>query len=145
MFKLIPMALIGLISFVAPTIAADKLYGSETVQVVTSIYDADTFRVDIKGWPPIIGKHVPIRANGFDAPEMRGKCQKEKDQARLAKQLTVQTLRDAKVIELRNMKRGKYFRVIADVYVDGKSLKDIQVKSGLSRLYSGGKRLSWCD
>lgn len=47
---------------------------------------------------------------------MKGKCQKEKDLARLAKQFTVFKLRGAKVIELRNMQRGKYFRIVADVY-----------------------------
>ncbi|QIZ78059.1 thermonuclease family protein [Ferrimonas lipolytica] len=126
-------------------LASEKNYGIATVSEVTSIYDADTFRVSINGWPPIIGERISIRANGFDAPEIRGKCESEKIAARQAKQLTVELLRGAKVIELRNMKRGKYFRIVADVYLDGKPLADIQIRSGLSRPYSGGKRLSWCE
>ena len=105
-----------------------KNYGNVTVSEVTSIYDADTFRVNIKDWPPLIGEHVPIRVNGVDAPEIRGKCDSEKKGARLAKQFTVGKLRNAKTIELRNMQRGKYFRIIADVYIDGKNLTELLIK-----------------
>jgi len=37
-----------MVSFVQ---AADKRFGHVMVSEVTSIYDADTFRVNIKGWP----------------------------------------------------------------------------------------------
>ena len=120
-------------------------YGSVFVSEVTSIYDADTFRVNIKGYPPLIGERVPIRVNGVDAPEIRGKCDSEKKRARLAKQFTVDKLRNASTIELRNMKRGKYFRIIADVYVDGKSLTELLITAKHARTYDGGSRAGWCD
>jgi endonuclease YncB( thermonuclease family) len=47
-----------------------------------------------------------------------GKCDKEKQLARKAKQFPVEHLRTAKSITLKNIKRGKYFRLIADVYFD---------------------------
>jgi len=125
--------------------AKSKNYGNVFVSEVRSIYDADTFRVSIDGWQDIIGESMPIRVNGIDAAEMRGKCQKEKDMARAAKKATVAMLRGAKRIELRNMKRGKYFRIIADVYVDGKNLGEALVARGLAREYYGGKRRGWCD
>ena len=119
-----------------------KDYGNATVSEVTSIYDADTFRVNLSGYRPIIGERV--RVLGVDAPEIRGKCQSEKIKAREAKQYTVQALRSAKAIELRNIQRGKYFRILADVYVDGKNLADGLIKAGHARSYDGGKRLGWC-
>jgi len=82
--------------------AAEKEYGNVIVKEVTSIYDADTFRVNIEGWPDIVGKHVSIKVLGVDAPELRGKCKPEKVAARKAKQHTVELLRPGKVIELRN-------------------------------------------
>lgn len=112
---------------------------------VTSIYDADTFRVNIESYPPIIGQRVPIRVLGVDAAEIRGKCESEKVKARAAKQFTVEELRSAKVIELRNIQRGKYFRILADVYIDGNNLADGLINAGHAREYDGGKRLSWCD
>ena len=119
-------------------------YSSAIVKEVTSIYDADTFRVNIEGWPAIIGNHVPIRVLGVDAPELRGKCEFEKVAARKAKQHTVALLRSAKVIKLTNMKRGKYFRILSNVLVDGKSLADSLISHGLARSYAGGKRGGWC-
>ncbi len=124
----------------------DKTYGCIVVTEVTSIYDGDTFRVNIDGYPALIGSRMGIRVNGIDTPEMRGKCQKEKALARDAKQFTVAHLRAAKTIELRNMKRGKYFRVVADVYVDGKNLGKMLIDQGLAVVYDGGhKAKDWCQ
>ena len=90
---------------ISPSLHA-KEYGNITVKEVTSIYDADTFRVNIEGYPSIVGERIPVRVLGVDAPELRGKCESEKIKARVAKQFTVQALRSAKTIELRNMQRG---------------------------------------
>jgi len=123
--------------------AAPKEYGNVIIQEVTTIYDADTFRANITGWPDIIGSHVSIRALGVDAPEIRGKCQSEKKEARKAKKHTVALLRAGKVIELRNIKRGKYFRILAEVFIDGNSLSESLISNNLARSYDGGKRESW--
>jgi endonuclease YncB( thermonuclease family) len=124
----------------------NKDYGSVIVSEVTSIYDGDTFRVNIEGLHDLIGHRIGIRVNGIDTPEMRGKCQKEKELARKAKQYTVSALRGAKKIELRNMKRGKYFRIVADVYVDGKNLTDGLIEAKLGVPYdSGTKAKDWCE
>lgn len=124
----------------------DKNHGDFTVSEVTSIYDGDTFRANIKGLHSLIGERIGIRVAGVDTPEIRGKCKREKDLARQAKQVTVEALRSANVIELRNTKRGKYFRIVADVFVDGKSLTDVLISSGLGVAYNGGtKAKNWCN
>ncbi|MCW8831420.1 MAG: thermonuclease family protein [Gammaproteobacteria bacterium] len=82
--------------------------------------------------------------NGVDAAEIRGKCESEKIAAKKAKQFTVNALRSAKVVELRSIKRGKYFRILADVYVDGLNIAEALIRSGNARPYHGGKRLEWC-
>ncbi len=128
-----------------PAFGKPKTFGNIIVDEVVSIYDADTFKINIKSWPDIVGYRMSIRLNGVDAPEMRGKCQEEKQQARKAKKITVEFLRSSKVVELRNMRRGKYFRILADVYGDGKSLAKALIQSGLVRKYSGGSRRGWCD
>lgn len=120
-------------------------YGNVTVTEISSIYDADTFSATIDGWPDIIGKRISVRVLGVDAPELRAKCESEKIAARKAKKHTVGLLRSAQVVELRNIKRGKYFRILADVYIDNKSLGDSLVLNGFARKYDGGKRLGWCD
>jgi len=124
---------------------SNKNFGSVTVSEVTSIYDGDTFRANIAEYPEIIGYRMGIRVNGIDTPEMRGKCKQEKTLARKAKQFSVAKLRAAKVIELKNMKRGKYFRIVADVYVDGENLGQMLIAEDLAVPYNGGhKGKDWC-
>ena len=124
---------------------SNKNYGSVVVSEVTSIYDGDTFRANIKAYPELIGYRMGVRINGIDTPEMRGKCLKEKRLAQKAKQFSVEKLRGAKKIELRNMKRGKYFRIVADVYVDGKNLGSMLIDQELAVVYDGGhKAKDWC-
>lgn len=124
---------------------AAKEYGSLIVTEVRSIYDGDSFKVNIEGLHPIIGQSIGIRVNGVDTPEMRSKCKEEKLKARQAKKHTVAFLRQAKVIELRNIQRDKYFRIVADVYADDKSLAESLINKGLGVQYYGGKKRKWCS
>ena len=44
------------------------------------------------------------------------------------------------------MKRGKYFRIAADVIVDGEDLGDMLVEAGMAVRYNGGKKNArWCE
>lgn len=146
MMSRLHLVLLSLLTLFSTQVSADNnIYISQVdISEITSIYDADTFRANIAGWPEIVGKRMSIRINGVDAPEIRGKCQAEKIAARKAKQHTVSMLRNAKRIELRNVKRGKYFRLLADVYADGRSVASELITAGLARPYAGGTRGGWC-
>jgi endonuclease YncB( thermonuclease family) len=120
-------------------------YGTVIVSKVINVYDGDTFRVNIDSLPPIVGKNIPIRVNGVDTPEIRGKCQYEKDLALEARDFVRVKLSNAKEIKLTNLQRGKYFRVVANVLVDGVSLEQELLDNKLAYEYSGGKKLSWCE
>ena len=119
-------------------------YGTVTVSKVISVYDGDTFRVNIASLPPIVGKNIAIRVNGVDTPEIRGKCQYEKNLALKARDFVRGKLANAKEIKLTNLQRGKYFRVIANVLVDGVSLERELLDNKLAYKYTGGKKLNWC-
>jgi endonuclease YncB( thermonuclease family) len=125
-------------------VQAAPQYGTVTVSKVISVYDGDTFRVNIDSLPPIVGKNIPIRVNGVDTPEIRGKCQYEKDLALKARDFVRSKLANAKEIKLTNLQRGKYFRVVANVLVDGVSLEQELLDNKLAYSYDGGKKLSWC-
>ncbi|KGJ97663.1 thermonuclease family protein [Colwellia psychrerythraea] len=142
-FTLLLAALLAIQSFSIS--AKNNSYGNATVAEITSIYDGDTFRANIEGFPTIVGEHMSIRINGIDTPELRGKCPKEKAQAKLAKQFTVKHLRGAKRITLKNIKRGKYFRLIADVYVDGLNLAEQLIKYNHATEYHGKTKKNWCS
>ncbi len=120
-------------------------FGDVQISRVVSVYDGDTFRVDIDHWPALVGKNAPIRVKQVDTPEMRGKCALEKNMAKQAKRFTLQLLAKATEIELINIERGKYFRVLADVYIDDQSLAELLIANHLARPYAGGKRRGWCE
>ena len=121
-------------------------YGNALIEEVTSIYDGDTFRVNIKGYPKIIGHKMAIRLANVDTPEIKAKCTQERLLARKAKQFTVNFIRNAKVLELKNMKKDKYFRIVAELHSnDNKSLATELIRNNLAVPYFGGKKSkNWC-
>ncbi|MBT4731763.1 thermonuclease family protein [Candidatus Woesearchaeota archaeon] len=139
--KLLPIFVVLALSISAN---AKPQYGSLSVSKVNSVYDGDTFRVDIDVLPPIIGKNIAIRVNGVDTPEIRGKCQYENNLALEARDFVRDKLSNAKEIKLTNLQRGKYFRVVANVMVDGVSLERELLDNKLAYEYYGGKKLNWC-
>jgi micrococcal nuclease len=137
---LIPTLCFGIFS-----VQAAPEYGTVTVSKIISVYDGDTFRVDVDSLPPIVGKNIPIRLNGVDTPEIQGKCQYEKDLALKARDFVRNKLANAKEVKLTKLQRGKYFRVVADVMIDGVSLERELLENELAYKYTGGKKSSWCD
>jgi micrococcal nuclease len=124
-------------------LASEKLYGDATNVKVVSIYDGDTFKCNIIGYPAIIGDNIGIRILGIDCPEMTDKRQDIKALAQQAKQYTVARLRAGKTISLLNMRRDKYFRIVADVSVDGKNLAQELIDNGLAKPYDGETKEAW--
>ncbi len=139
--RILSLCIIFIFNFSAQ---AAPQFGTVTVSKVINVYDGDTFRVNIDSLPPIVGKNIPIRVNGVDTPEIRGKCQYEKNLALEARDFVRGKLANAKEIKLTNLQRGKYFRVVANVLVDGVSLEQELLDNELAYEYSGGKKLSWC-
>ena len=133
-----------LVCFLSLNTYAAKQYGSVTVSKVISVYDGDTFRVNIDSLPPLIGKNIPVRLEGVDTPEINGKCQYEKDLALKARDFVRRKLFNATEIKLNDLQRGKYFRIVAKVYIDGVSLEEELLQNGLAYQYSGGKKSNWC-
>jgi endonuclease YncB( thermonuclease family) len=106
---------------------------------VVSVYDGDTFKVNIEGVPDVFGKKISVRIRGIDTPEIRGKCEREKLMAVMARDYA-RTHLQGKTVVLKNVQRGKYFRLLADM----PELSAELIQLGLARPYDGGKRGGWC-
>ena len=128
------------------TVNAKQKFGDSEEAIYVRNYDGDTITFNLLNLHPIIGNKIAIRVNGVDTPEIRGKCDKEKYDAEQAKGMVEDFLKDAERIDLKNMERGKYFRIAADVIVDGESLGNILVESGMAIRYDGGRKVKgWCS
>lgn len=110
-------------------------------------YDADTITFDIPNVHPLIGNKISVRVRHIDTPEIKGKLPCEKDAARTAKKLIENQLRNAQRVDLENVDKDKYFRILADVIVDGRSLKETLFKNNLAYKYEGGtkQKINWCN
>ena len=112
---------------------------------IVKIYDGDTFFINIDNTLDVFGKNLGVRIKGVDTPEIRGKCSQEKFKAILAKEYLKESLDKANCIILKNLERGKYFRVLADVYINGENMADKLLDQNLAVKYQGGKKHNFCN
>ncbi|GFM35714.1 thermonuclease family protein [Desulfovibrio psychrotolerans] len=92
---------------------AEASYGDALAHVVR-VVDGDTLVVDIPAFPDVVGRHISIRLAGCDTPELRDKSPEKREKAREAKAF-VHDLLAGRTVILRDIRRGKYFRLVARV------------------------------
>ena len=97
-------------------------YANVTVSRLLRVIDGDTFACDIDAHSPIAGKNISIRLRGINTPELRDKDPELRKSAYEEKERLERLLTSATVIELRDLGRDKYFRILACVYIDGEPL-----------------------
>ncbi len=93
---------------------------------VVDVYDGDTFYINVEGWPDIVGKKIRVRVSGIDAPEIRGGTAETKKKGQASKNFLTDELmgkttlyggrHNKPKVYLKSIERGKYFRLVADVY-----------------------------
>ena len=128
-----------------PSYSTAKSFGDYQNPIYVRNYDGDTITFNLPDLHPIIGEKISVRVNGIDTPEIKGNCEKEKYDAQQAKEMVADILKDAEQITLKNIERGKYFRIAANILVDGEDLGDILVEAGVAVKYDGGKKShKWC-
>ena len=109
---------------------------------VSRVIDGDTFEVANE---PIAGLgNIKVRLYGIDAPELHGKCDKEKTLALRATALADTILRSpAKVTPVSWDKYGG--RIVGKVTVNGKDVATSLIESGFAVPYFGtGLKKNWC-
>jgi endonuclease YncB( thermonuclease family) len=150
---LIGLALALLATMQANTaLADDPSYGNFPVDraTITEVYDGDTVFLDVPQWPAFAGKHIGVRIEGMDTPERHSHCAdplaKEKEEALSDKARTalLALLDSGEPIELRDMGRDKYFRILAQVWVGDTNVSDVLISKGLAVSYHGEKKAGWC-
>ena len=108
-----------------------KTYGSVIADKVLSVDDNLVIRCDIKQWPAIIGKGIPVRINGISPLPAGDEAKNEKTRTEAMK-FVADTLAAAKVVILTNIKRGRDFSIVADVVADGVNLAGVLAKKNFA-------------
>jgi endonuclease YncB( thermonuclease family) len=110
--------------------------------IVIKVYDGDTITIASK----LPYKKSPIysfsvRLNGLDCPEIKGKTDKEKQCAQIAKKTLSDLILD-KTVTLKNVSLEKYGRILADVYINETHVNKYMIDNRLAVAYDGGTKAS---
>jgi len=112
---------------------------------VLKVIDGDTLSVKINVW---LNQQIEVnlRVVGIDTPELRGKCDLEKEKAQEARSEIIKLIKNNN-ISLYNIHHDKYAgRVLANVKTaTGIDLAEYMISKGLARPYKGDKRQGWCE
>lgn len=145
MKKFIALALMALAT---PALAQKTPVGVTYDAVVVKVSDGDTVQIEAKWVPAPIKPQVSVRIFGVDTPEkgFRAQCPAEDAKGQAASVFTKDLVAKAKKVQYTLYDWDKYGgRVLGDIILDGKSLREQLIANGFARAYFGEAKQSWCN
>lgn len=115
---------------------------------ITRVVDGDTVEFAAPWLPDPLKKRLTIRVFGVDTPEKghRAQCPSEAQRGAAATEFTKKVITESKVARVAIADWDKFGgRVLGDIIVDGKSLRDLLIQNGFAREYYGEAKTSWCN
>lgn len=113
------------------------------IDSVLSVYDGDTFRANINSLSPILGNNIAIRLANIDTPEMKDKCLNVREKAVKARDFLREKMKQANHIEIRDIMRGKYFRIVGTLFLDGIDIGQEMINLKLAKPYKEKRKNKW--
>lgn len=116
--------------------------------ILTRVIDGDTVAFQANWLPEPLKKELSIRVFGVDTPEkgFRAKCASEDQRGQAATAFTKQMINASTKRQIIMMDWDKYGgRVLGDVLLDGKSLRQQLIANGFAREYYGEAKTPWCE
>ena len=115
---------------------------------VLRVSDGDTIVISAPFLPAPLKPELAVRIYGVDTPEKgaRAQCTQENERAQLASRYTTQLIQQGGRIQVTLYGWDKFGgRVLGDILVDGRSVRQGLIAAGLAREYYGDKKQSWCE
>lgn len=116
--------------------------------VITRVIDGDTVAFQAPFLPAPLKQELSIRVFGVDTPEkgFRSQCPSEDQRGQAATAFTKAQINASTKRQVILMDWDKYGgRVLGDVVLDGKSLRQMLIANGFAREYYGEAKQSWCN
>jgi len=114
---------------------------------VIDVKDGDTVVIEAPFLPAPLKPVLALRVYGVDTPEKapRAKCETEALKGMQATQFTKDKIASAQTVKVVLRAWDKFGgRVLGDVIIDGRSLRDMLIEQNLARPYYGDAKESWC-
>lgn len=115
---------------------------------ITRVKDGDTVAFKAPWLPDPLPKELAVRVFGVDTPEKghRAQCPQEDARGKAATNFTTQAVMQAQRRQVMLMDWDKFGgRVLGDIILDGKSLRQMLIANGFAREYYGEAKQSWCQ
>ena len=104
------------------------------------VVDGDTIDVSLNVGFDIVF-NTRIRLLGINAPESRTRDLVEKEKGLAAKDWLIATITDKEIVIKTTLdKKGKFGRVLGEIFVDGVNINQQMITEGHAVVYNGGKR-----
>ena len=138
---------LALVALSTPAFAQKTPVGVAYDAKVVRASDGDTIVIEAPWVPAPIKKEIAVRVYGVDTPEKggRAKCPAENVKGQAASAFTKKLIDEAKTIQYVLYDWDKFGgRVLGDLLIDGKSLREQLIANGYARAYFGEAKQSWC-
>jgi endonuclease YncB( thermonuclease family) len=131
-----------------PAFAQKQPQGVTYDAQILKVSDGDTIVIAAPFLPAPLKPQLAVRIFGVDTPEKghRAQCPSEAQRGEQATQFTKAMVEKGKVFQVILYGWDKFGgRVLGDIIVDGKSVRQGLIGAGLAREYYGEAKQSWCN
>ena len=136
------------ISIALPAYAQKQPQGVTYDAQILKVSDGDTIVIAAPFLPAPLKPQLAVRIFGVDTPEKghRAQCPSEAQRGEMATKFTQQLVQDGRKFQVILYGWDKFGgRVLGDILVDGKSVRQGLIANGLAREYYGDAKQSWCN
>lgn len=138
---------------IAMLVAASSVFAQKQPQGVTydaqilRVSDGDTVVISAPFLPKPLKPELAVRIYGVDTPEkgFRAKCPQEDAKGQAASKFTKDLVASSQKFQVTLYDWDKFGgRVLGDIILNGKSLREMLIANGYARAYFGEAKQSWC-
>lgn len=115
---------------------------------IVRINDGDTVVIAAPFLPPPLKPELAVRIFGVDTPEKghRAQCPQENARGQAATEFTKAAVQNSRQRQVTLYAWDKFGgRVLGDIILDGRSLRQGLIANGFAREYFGEAKTSWCN
>ena len=115
---------------------------------IVRINDGDTVVIAAPFLPPPLKPELAVRVFGVDTPEkgFRAQCPQENARGLAATEFTKAAIANSRQRQVTLYAWDKFGgRVLGDIILDGRSLRQGLIANGFAREYFGEAKTSWCN
>jgi endonuclease YncB( thermonuclease family) len=139
---------LAVLAIATPAAAQKMPVGVTYDATILRASDGDTVVIEATWIPAPIKQEIAVRVYGVDTPEksFRAKCPQEDAKGQAASAFTKEQIAKATKKQWVLYDWDKFGgRVLGDIILDGKSLREMLIANGFARPYFGEAKQSWCN